>query len=546
MITIKLNFIIAIFDKSNKMAENVLQFWFPNNDYQEFWFNGEKDHEIVHLFKDLFHILSEQGELYNEWLLTPTSRLACLIVLDQFSRNLSRHDTSIDYKKYDHITLSISEEMMADGIDKNLPLSQRIFILLPLRHYAKSQNNSTYLYKVLSKLKEYEDELGNSPLLTRFRNATFLSFTNLTDRIYNYKIISEIYDLHKYDDVLDESYKTFTNPLETYNEKIMTMLIDFVKKHNLSDIGVSLSGGLDSMTLVYLFKILEKMGFIRRVYAMHLEYINRKESSLESEMIATYCSLLDVPLYIRVIDYMSRDSVDRNFYEKTTKDVRFATYRYLSEKLGINGWCLGHISDDVSENVAMNIFGGRDLLDVIVMDEKSIIESVTILRPFLYTKKEEIYKLALLYCIPHTKYLTPDWSLRGTLRKKIIPAIKTQWPNVMDTLVSIGEQSNQWKGVIDNLVMKPIIKEILIQNNIVIFTIKEEYKSLPLVIWTNIFLHIFHKIFGIKMISHKNLLYFVEMLPINTKKNNKFNFSNKCTGIFQSAFQVSTLTIKTL
>lgn len=515
-------------------VKDVLTFWFPTDNYQEYWFNCEKDLEIVDLFKDLFHILSEQGEVYNEWLKTPISRLACLIVLDQFSRNLSRHDTSIDYKKYDHITLHIAEKMIADGIDKELPLSRRIFILLPLRHYAKSQNNSTYLYTVLSKLKEYKEELGNSPLLTRFLNATYSSFTHLTDRIYNYRIITDIYDLHKYDDVLHPSYKTFKNPLDTYNEKIIRVLTDFVKKHNLSDIGVSLSGGVDSMMLVFLLKYLESKGFIRRVYAMHLEYTNRKESPLESEMLAMYCSFLDIPFYIRVIDYMSRDSVDRNFYEKTTKDVRFETYRYLSEKFGIDGWCLGHISDDVSENTAMNIFSGRDLLCMSVMDEKSTIESVTILRPFLDTKKEEIYRLSLLYCVPHTKYSTPDWSSRGTLRRKVIPVIQKQWPNVMDTLVSIGEQSKQWKDVIDNLVMKPIIKEILIQNNVVMFPIKDEYLSLPLVIWTTIFLHIFHTIFGVRMISHKNLFYFVNMLQINNKNNNKFRFSNKYNGVFKN------------
>ena len=104
----------------------------------------------------------------------------------------------------------------------------------------------------------------------------------------------------------------------------------------------------------------------------------------------------------------------------------------------------------------------------------------------------------------------------------------------MDTLVSIGEQSKQWKDVIDNLVMKPIIKEILIQNNVVMFPIKDEYLSLPLVIWTTIFLHILHTIFGVRMISHKNLFYFVNMLQINNKNNNKFRFSNKYNGVFKN------------
>jgi tRNA(Ile)-lysidine synthase TilS/MesJ len=141
-------------------------------------------------------------------------------------------------------------------------------------------------------------------------------------------------------------------------------------------------------------------------------------------MLSDYCDKLGIVFYKRVIDFMSRDSVDREFYEKTTKDIRFATYRYLSELHQIDGWCLGHISDDVSENVMMNLCSGRDLLDLSVMNVNSKIDGVTIFRPFLNTKKSEIYEFAHQHSLPYLNDTTPEWSLRGVMRRKIVPAME--------------------------------------------------------------------------------------------------------------------------
>ena len=46
-------------------------------------------------------------------------------------------------------------------------------------------------------------------------------------------------------------------------------------------------------------------------------------------------------------------------------------------KYELNGICLGHHYGDLGENVLMNIFNGRELLDLFVMETKSTIETKT-------------------------------------------------------------------------------------------------------------------------------------------------------------------------
>jgi tRNA(Ile)-lysidine synthetase-like protein len=516
------------------VLEQILPFWFPNGDkYEEFWFNGEKDREIFNIFYDFFK--NFKGDLWSE---NPEITLSHIILFDQFSRNLSRIDESIDCKKYDKMILPIAERMLSENLDLEFSLSKRLFILLPLRHSAKSENNSTYLYKVLSRLKEYLKEYRiESSILKRFENATFSSFVGLTDQIIKVDGFHSEFNFDRYVDIIDPICKTYAykSPNEIKNN--YSILSNVAKQFTKNQrIGVSFSGGVDSTGLLFILAFLRDKGLISEVYAMHLEYCNRKESPLETEMLSEYCNKLGIVFYKRVIDFMSRDSVDREFYEKTTKDIRFATYRYLSELHQIDGWCLGHISDDVSENVMMNLCSGRDLLDLSVMTMQSEIEGVTIFRPFLNTKKSEIYEFAHLHYLSYLDDTTPDWSSRGVIRRKIVPAMEKQWPNVMDTLLAIGEQSRQWKGIVEKFVMEAIKRDFKRgfkrDKDIIIFEIKEEYKDLPLVIWTNIFLHIFHTMLGVKMISHKNIEYFMETLSNNIAKSNKFRFSNNCMGVF--------------
>jgi uncharacterized protein (DUF924 family) len=77
--------------------EDVLGFWFPRNSICEradvtrqvdWWFRSGADTDIVARFPPLLE-RAARGEL-DEWSRMPRSRLALIIVLDQFSRSIHR------------------------------------------------------------------------------------------------------------------------------------------------------------------------------------------------------------------------------------------------------------------------------------------------------------------------------------------------------------------------------------------------------------------------------------------------------------------------
>lgn len=111
--------------------QQVLDFWFdPNN--QQYWFAKDDNFDLE--IEDLFEHTLEQAmrcELWT-WRESAQGRLAEIIVLDQFSRNLFReHPASF---AQDPLALSLAQEAIRLGLDLELEPEQRSFLYLPFMH----------------------------------------------------------------------------------------------------------------------------------------------------------------------------------------------------------------------------------------------------------------------------------------------------------------------------------------------------------------------------------------------------------------------------
>lgn len=111
--------------------QDVLSFWYEELTPQQ-WFNtfAEVDEAIATRFGPT-HTAATHGELF-EWRETAQGRLAEVIVLDQFSRNLFRNDPRSF--AYDTIALVLAQEAIAIGDDKKLPPENLAFLYMPFMH----------------------------------------------------------------------------------------------------------------------------------------------------------------------------------------------------------------------------------------------------------------------------------------------------------------------------------------------------------------------------------------------------------------------------
>ena len=114
------------------MFDHVLTFWFKDIQPKQWWATDpEFDALVRERFLDLLQRASA-GELFP-WRATAAGRLAEIIVLDQFSRNMYRHTPQAFAQ--DPMALVLSQEAVTAGALADLadPM-ERAFLLMPYMH----------------------------------------------------------------------------------------------------------------------------------------------------------------------------------------------------------------------------------------------------------------------------------------------------------------------------------------------------------------------------------------------------------------------------
>lgn len=113
------------------MFPPVLDFWFNELNPNQWW---QKDAELDRLITKRFSTLHRKaclGELYL-WRKTVAGRLAEIILLDQFSRNMFR-DSPRAFAQ-DAQALALAQEAIASGEEESLNAVQRSFLYMPFMH----------------------------------------------------------------------------------------------------------------------------------------------------------------------------------------------------------------------------------------------------------------------------------------------------------------------------------------------------------------------------------------------------------------------------
>ena len=149
------------------MIEQVLHFWFDETAPAQWWrVDPAFDAVITERFGAL-HAAACLGELYT-WRSTARGRLAEVIVLDQFSRNMYR-GTARAFAS-DAMALALAQEAVAGGHDAALPPPQRAFLYLPYMHSESRlvHVQAERLFAALGLSSNYDFELKHKAIIDGF------------------------------------------------------------------------------------------------------------------------------------------------------------------------------------------------------------------------------------------------------------------------------------------------------------------------------------------------------------------------------------------
>jgi len=111
--------------------EAILHFWFTELTPKQHYAKDAALDETIRTRFDATLTAAARCELFA-WRATPEGRLAEILVLDQFSRNVYR-ETARAFAQ-DALALALAQELAASGQDRSLPLAQRSFAYMPYMH----------------------------------------------------------------------------------------------------------------------------------------------------------------------------------------------------------------------------------------------------------------------------------------------------------------------------------------------------------------------------------------------------------------------------
>lgn len=147
--------------------EDIIRFWFEDIDKKS-WF--KKDPEFDQTLKQRFGELlsqAEKSELYS-WRSSAHGRLAEIIVLDQFSRNLYR-DSARAFAS-DPLALALAQEAVSQQLDDELNTDQCTFLYMPYMHSESAliHEVAVQLFKKNGKEDNLDYEMRHKAIIDRF------------------------------------------------------------------------------------------------------------------------------------------------------------------------------------------------------------------------------------------------------------------------------------------------------------------------------------------------------------------------------------------
>lgn len=218
----------------------------------------------------------------------------------------------------------------------------------------------------------------------------------------------------------------------------------FIQKNNLMEkgetIGVAVSGGKDSMALLFL---LQKIGY--QVKALHFEHGIRGEDSLkDAGFVQQYCKKNNIELIFKSEDVPAFAAEHKMGIEAAGRMLRYRFFRSLDLKVAT----AHHLNDNV-ESVLMNMARGCAYTGLKGIAKKND----NIVRPFLSISRQDIEQYVEENNIPYVEDKTnyDTRYMRNFVRHTVINDLKNVNSNVIDNIGRLIENIDELDQTVTDL-----------------------------------------------------------------------------------------------
>jgi tRNA(Ile)-lysidine synthase len=228
------------------------------------------------------------------------------------------------------------------------------------------------------------------------------------------------------------------------------MLIDKVKstvnKYSMLQkddrILVGLSGGPDSITLLYVLNTLKKE-YKLEIYIAHLDHKFRgEESRKDREFCEGIAKKLKLEIVCEEIDVQKIADEKGISPEEAARLERYDFFRRVARERSIKKLAVGHTKDDQAETVLMRAIRGAGMLGLGGMRPVKYMQGMSVIRPLIEISRSEVEDFIRLNKLEFRHDSSNDKIVftRNRIRQELLPYLEKNFnSNIKDVLANMAE-----------------------------------------------------------------------------------------------------------
>jgi len=271
-----------------------------------------------------------------------------------------------------------------------------------------------------------------------FVDLPFLSFQLKSSifHIYNYCLLT--WNQVKFFLLIDIN-QSISCAMNQFEQKLK----EFVRFHHLisaeQTVLLAVSGGIDSMVMLYIFIKLCKCGDTQ-IKAVHVNHqLRGEESEGDERFVAEKCKEMNIPLFVEHVDVISYAHEHGLSKQAAARILRYESLEKIRQQACAHSVATAHNADDNAETLLLNIMRGTGIHGLAGIPIKR--NTGCIIRPLLFATRNEIEKYAVENKIEYRND-SSNASLayqRNLLRHSIIPVLEKRVPHIINTLNMITD-----------------------------------------------------------------------------------------------------------
>lgn len=241
---------------------------------------------------------------------------------------------------------------------------------------------------------------------------------------------------------------------------MLESFLTYIRKENLFDplqkLLLAVSGGLDSMVMLYLF---QKAGYDFAVAHCNFQ-LRGNESNGDEQFVVDYCAENNIRLFVNRFDTTEYSRQEGISIEMAARDLRYSWFNELMVSEKFDCLATAHHQDDVIETFFINLSRGTGIRGLSGIKPKS----GKLIRPILFADRHAIQEYAALHHLQYREDSSNSDTIiqRNFVRHKIIPMLDEFHPasrkNIIKTIDNLYQTETVYQEKI-NEIKKLVLKK---------------------------------------------------------------------------------------